>query len=310
MNAPSPSSRRVGLLTCSMATDIDLFALLARSVDEHVADDIRHYVVVPGADLKQFAPYRTAQREIIAQEDIMPVRLRKLPTWLRHFAFLKAGLRRPVYLTPSNAVVRGWMLQQLIKIEMSRRAEEDATMHIDSDVSFFRVLQHEDAFKGDKVRFFKAEGETKNPRHKPWVASSCRFLDVPVPDHHLGHYIENCVLWSSAVTHAMVERIEQVHDRPLHEVIFAADTMSEYYIYGIFADFLAAPDLLAPEDVSFCNSYWPSDESEAVDFDSLRARLQPKHCAMAIQSTHKLDVAERAALYQRAEKEMTRPDSA
>ena len=187
---------------------------------------------------------------------------------------------------------------------MTRRADEQAIMHVDSDVAFFRSFAPTDAFDGDKPRFFRALGQTRNPMHMPWVESSCNFLGASVPDSHAAHYIENCVLWSSDVTRAMVEQIETHQGKPLHEAIFDASTMSEYYLYGIFADLFGQADRLAGEDVSFCNSYWPSNEVDPVDFASLAARVTPKHCAIAVQSTHSLTLEDRSAIYARADAEL------
>ncbi|MFD3191566.1 DUF6492 family protein [Sedimentitalea sp. HM32M-2] len=294
----------LGLLTCSMATDLPLFELLARSVDDHVDPRIMHHVVVPAADLPRFRAFANDRREIVAQEDVLPERLRKLPAWLRHFSFLQAGLRRPIYLRPDRSVVRGWMLQQFLKIEMSRRIEAAAVMHVDSDVAFFRRLAPEDAFAGDRVRFFRVEGKPINPMHDAWVAGSCRFLGISPPARHDVHYIENCVLWSRAVARAMVDRMQEAQGKPLQDILFSAETMSEYYVYGIFADLCPEAAELAAEEVSFCNSYWPSEETGAVDFDALRSHLVPKHCAIAVQSTHDFTLADRARLYETASRTM------
>lgn len=293
---------RLTLLTCSMAADLEIFALLAASVDRHVDPDIRHRVVVPGADVAAFRRFASSRRDIIAQEDVLPVRLWKLPRTLRHLSFLREGFRRPIYLTARREVVRGWMLQQLIKIGMTRDAGTEAVMHVDSDVAFFRSLTHADAFEGDRVRYFRTEGTSHNPMHRAWVEGACRLLGVPPPARHDAHYIENCVLWSRRTLRGMADRIEATAGRPLHEVVFRAGSLSEYYIYGVYADLIARGQGLAEEPVSFCNSYWPGDQAQKVDLAALRDRLQPKHRAIAIQSTHRLSPAERARIYRQAER--------
>ena len=249
------ASSSVALLTCSMARDIGIFELLAASVDAHVDEAVPHRVVVPAADMGAFRRFASPRREIIAQEDVLPVRIWKAPAALRHLAFLRAGFRRPVYIAPGPRVVRGWMLQQFLKIEMARRGEERAIMHVDSDVAFFRRFTAADAFKEVARGSSAPWGRTRNPMHRPWVESSCNFLGIAAPETHAAHYIENCVLWSRDVTRAMVEQIEAHQGKPLHEAIFDASTMSEYYLYGIFADLFGQEDRLAAEEVSFCNSY-------------------------------------------------------
>ena len=108
----------VRILTCSMAKDIEIFALLARSVDDLVAPEIRHDVVVPGADLQAFKRFETAQRQIIAQEDVLPFRTFRVPGAIQR----AVGSRRPIYVDKRLKMVRGWILQQILNIEMSRKA--------------------------------------------------------------------------------------------------------------------------------------------------------------------------------------------
>ena len=294
----------VALLTCSMAADLDLFALLAASVDRHVDPVIRHDVVVPAADLAAFRRFETRQRRIIAQEDVLPERLYRLPPGLRRLASIRQVFRRPLYLSPKGRLVRGWMVQQCLKIGMSCASEETAIIHVDSDVAFFRRFAPEQVFDGPQTRFFRAQGATRNPMHGPWLQAAAEFLGCAVPDGHQEHYIENCVIWDTRVARAMVAQIEAVHGRPLHEVIFAAQTMSEYYLYGLFAAQFPPGTTLAAQDVSLCNSFWPSDETAPVDFDRLRAKSHPQHRALAIQSTHAVTLEERAALYARAAREL------
>lgn len=298
------SEKTVSLLTCSMAADLDIFALLAASVDRHLDSRIRHDVVVPSADIAAFRIFETPNRQIIAQEDVLPVKLLRLPQFLELLAPLKSLFRRPLYLTPKGQLVRGWMVQQCLKIGMARQSTETAIMHVDSDVCFFRHLSPEDAFDGEHTRFFRAEGEIDYPMHNPWLNSAADFLGVSVPTKHQAHYVENCILWDTGVAKAMAAQIEDTHSRPLHEVIFAAKSMSEYYVYGLFAELFPAGEALLSQEFSFCNSYWPSDESAPVNFDELRRKKHPKHFAMAIQSTHRLDLDARQALYERAEQEL------
>lgn len=297
-------SDRVEILTCSTAGDIDLFAPLAASIDRYVDPAVRHRVVVPSVDMKRFAAFASVRREILAQEGVLP-KLWKLPSALGALPSLRGGLHRPVYLTARRQVVRGWMLQQLLKIEMTRRSDAMAIMHVDSDVCFVRPFRAEDAFDEGKVTFFRTEGDTGNPQHQKWVQRACTMLGANVLEGHKAHYVENCVLWSRDVTQTMVERVETVQGRPLADVIFATDSMSEYYLYGLFADFFPDQAPLARQEVSYCNSFWPDNSGVPVPEEYFLNRLKPKHCAIAVQSTHKISLEDRLALYQSLDQAIT-----
>lgn len=281
-----------------MAGDLDIFALLARSIDTYVAEDVPHLVVVPGADVPAFRAFETERRRIIAQEDILPVRVWKLLPAIKAIK----PLRRPLYVAKGRGLrlhsVRGWMLQQLLKIEMSRRAEQRAVMHVDSDVCFIRPAGAEMAFEGGKTRAFRAIGATKNPLHKPWITAASDYLGIPPETESLKHYIENCVIWDSDVARAMVTQIETTLGHPYYQAILAAPTMSEYYLYGIFAETFGHCETLNIADVSVCQSYWPPSEDVPVEAHMLQSGLMDHHRAVAVQSTHALPLAQRKALYE------------
>ncbi|MDX2483197.1 MAG: DUF6492 family protein [Pseudodonghicola sp.] len=300
MNADAPSDGLV-LLTCSMARDIDIFEVLARSVDRHVDQDIRHMVVVPGKDCAAFRRFATDQREIVAQESVLPLRLFALPRQLALLSFLSGALRRPLYLTPRFDLVRGWMIQQILKIEASRRCTSRAVMHVDSDVFFIRRLATTDAFDAEgRTRFFHAPEAGAIAAHRPWVEAAAQCLGIPVPAGFATHYIENCVLWSTDMARQMIAHIEAAHGRPYHEVLLRHGTISEYFIYGLYADLIAQDQGLAAETESYCNSFWPVTADAPFDVDLAIAQMTPKQCAMAVQSTHDFPVAERARSFETA----------
>ncbi|MEX5730223.1 hypothetical protein Ga0609869_003576 [Rhodovulum iodosum] len=291
---------KLALLTCSMARDVELFALLADSVDACVDAQIRHRVVVPGADIATFRRFGSARREIIAQEDVLPMRVVKLPAALKYLAPLAGTFRRPIYLDRRLKLVRGWILQQLLKIEMARTAREAALLHVDSDVFFFRPLQAADAFTRGRPPFFRIDGVPANPAHQTWIDAAARLLGLPPGTPHARHYVENCVPWSSAVARALTDRIEAVHGQPWHRAVLGEPALSEYYLYGLFVDRLQGEAGLAPTDVSFCSSFWPGQEDAPFSLDDQLATLREGQVALAVQSTHPLSPDDRRRIYRTA----------
>lgn len=294
------SRESLTILTCSMARDAALFALLARSVDECAAADIPHKVVVPGRDMDVFRPFANARREIIAQEDVLPFRIYKLPGALKYLAPLAPSFRRPVYVNNRLSAIRGWILQQLLKIEMSRTATQAQVLHVDSDVFFFRPMQAGDTFTNGRPRFFFADGATGNPLHGGWIEAAGRMLGITPDPAQPRHYVENCVPWASEVVRGMTQRISETHGRPWYEVLLGEETLSEYYIYGLYVDHLCGTGTLAPDPMSFCHSYWPDTDDAPMQADAHVGGLDPRHFAMAVQSTHPLSVADRVAMYEKA----------
>ena len=299
MHTLSPTEAGLRLVTCSMRGDLEIFAELARSVDECVAPEIRHTVIVPTADLPAFTPFATPQREIVAQETFLPWRLTKLPSALKHLSGLIPSLRRPIYLAPGFRPVRGWIIQQLLKIEVTLRAQEAAIMHVDSDVMFYRALAAHQAIIDGKPCFFSVSGIPRNDTSIAWTRNSAALLGIDPPDGFDKIYVENCILWSPAVVRRMVDRIEETHAKRYYDALIGTDTMSEYHIYGMYLDLIEGTEAVTPIDQSFCNSLWPGD-APAEYLDLLAGKADPRHHAIAIQSTEPMTAQDRRALLEQA----------
>lgn len=285
------------LLTCSMARDLDIFGVLARSVDAFAAPDVRHVVIVPRRDLATFQVHAGPRRIILAQEEILPMRLWQLPKSLGKLAFLHEALRRPLYVTARGKVMRGWMIQQILKIEFARRSPCPRVVHVDSDVFFVRPFGAADVQRDGKTLFFRVDQERLDAAHRVWGEAAAYCLGQTLPEAWSSHYIENCVPWDRDTATAMVDRIETVHGRPYHDVLLTCPTISEYFIYGLFADLRHNAPGLAPGDISLCNSFWPAAPDVPFHLEAQLAKMNPWHKALAVQSTHHFQPAARAEAY-------------
>lgn len=292
------AEKSVVLVTCSMARDRDLFDLLARTVDDLVDPAIRHVVVVPGKDLGAFAPYANARRTILAQEAVLPFRTFKFPAFPRLARILKP-LRRPIYVDRRLRMIRGWILQQAIKIEMGMAAGADVVVHVDSDVFFIRPMGPGNVIRDGKAPFFRATGATGNPHHLSWVHAAERMLGLPLSADYGSHYIENCVPWHRDAVRAMTQQMEAAHGRAWHDVLLDEKALSEYYIYGLFLDRLRGTEGFYTDKADLCRSYWHEDDG-ALDEDWLFGGLEAHHYALSVQSTNSLSAQQRDALSRKA----------
>lgn len=284
------------LLTCTMAVDLDLFALLADSIDRHVAEEIRHMVVVPGAQISMFRRFASPRREIVAQEDILPFRTWKAPGAFRHLSFLADGFRRPLYVTSGLRPVRGWMLQQALKIEASRGASEAAVIHCDSDMAFVRALTLDDVMPDGLPHFFSTPVTGLSSEHRRWAEQAAQLVGADLPADFRKTYIENAIVWSSDEARAMARRIEERTGKPMHDVLIREASISEYYLYGVHVEHVAGPGTVTPRAFPICHTFW-SGVPRGDEVARVAAGLKPDHVAVALQSTRSLPLADRAALY-------------
>lgn len=284
------------MLTCSMVRDLDLFALLADSVDRHVDERVRHVVIVPGQQTGAFRHFESVRRTVVAQEDVLPFAIWKTPDTLEHLAFLNTGFRRPIYFDRRLRAVRGWMLQQLVKLQFSRQASETAVMHCDSDMAFVRAMPLMHAFPTGKPLFFRVHPKKLVGDHLRWLETAASLVGADLPAGYVRNYVENGIVWGTAQARAMAERIETVNSMPLHEVLLAQSTISEYYLYGLFLELVDGTESVSPVDFPICRSLWNLKDGETIKIDEVASRMRPLHTAVAIQSTVNFPLESRAAL--------------
>ena len=133
--SPSGGGRRaappsVAFVTVSYGPDRDRCRLLCRSLDALGPPKSGHLIIVDRADLAQFSELETGSRRIIATEDVLPSRVWRLEA-------RRVGLRSNVFLHLGKPV-RGWLVQQLVKLAACRDVAADIIVHADSDVALVR----------------------------------------------------------------------------------------------------------------------------------------------------------------------------
>ena len=73
------SNDRIAIITPSYGPDFERCRLLARSVERHVAEPTRHFVLVERRDWKRFQSISGPRTEIVPVEEIVPSWLHRLP---------------------------------------------------------------------------------------------------------------------------------------------------------------------------------------------------------------------------------------
>lgn len=282
------------VITCSMRRDEELFGILAESADRHLDPTIRHMVIVPAQDVQVFRKYAGPTRDIVAQEDVLPFRIRRLPV-LQKFSRVVPSLRRPLYLGPSGRLLRGWIIQQVLKIEAARQSRAASVLHVDSDVFFFRNLRPETLVADGKPRLFVADGGGI-AEHARWRETAGRLLGVAPSG--TSHFIENCIVWSPEVVRSMVDRIAAQRQGDWWLALIEVESVSEYFVYGTYCETVERFARVTPIGRSLCHSLWHVAGDLRDLPDPAGFHLAEDQCALAIQSTHPLPLAARRALFE------------
>jgi hypothetical protein len=249
------------VITPSFGPDYDLCEELNRSLLAQTDDPVRHQIIVPRRDLELFGRLACPRTEICCESDVLPAGFVRTP--LVNFTI---NLRRP--LPP----VRGWILQQIIKLSAAARADADVVLLVDSDIAFIRPFTPESFVRGGVVRFYRKPKEIDDrlPRYTRWHRGARALLGLPEGAPPYTDYVSSLLAWDPSVVRRLLVRVEQVTGRRWTDAISAQLHFSEWTLYGVFVDeVLGAPINSYASDTSRCHALWdriPLDERTVVEF--------------------------------------------
>lgn len=252
----------LAVLTPSYGPDLELCRDLNRSVLEWTPADVVHHLVVPARDRELFAGLRGPRTEVWTVEEFVPRRMVPVPR-----ANMWVNVRRPY------PPVRGWVMQQLVKLRASLELGADVLVLADSDVVLMRPVTA-DTFRQDgRVRFYRRRGavDEQLPRHLLWHDVACRLLGLPsAASPPLPDYISAFNVWERRLVLALRDRIERVNGGAWLDVIGAQLHVSEFILYGVFVEaVLGTTANVSETDSMLCHSYWnptPLSASSAGEF--------------------------------------------
>ncbi|MET0368841.1 MAG: DUF6492 family protein, partial [Methylobacterium sp.] len=209
----------------------------------------------------------------------LPGWLRKLPLpgpeWRRRLRLP----RRNVYVSFKGRPVRGWIAQQIMKLNAAAGAATDTVLHLDSDTAFVRPLPAGALAQDGLLRLARFPGAADDAMHAPWHRAASTLLGLPPTDYHGADYIDQFVTWRRANVRGLLERIGAVTGRDPIEALAATSDFSEYILYGVYCEHvlgLTASGHAGAEE-SLCETVW----SEGGGIPEVR----PGRYGLGIQST-------------------------
>lgn len=265
-------TRGLTVVTPSYGPDLDLFANLHRSFLEHVDTPIRHVVVVPTRDLQAFSRFNGPRCDVVAVTDVLPRRILSSP--IGNY-WVNARLPWPP--------LRGWIVQQLIKLATPDFVNTDAVLLADSDVQFVSRVGTSTFAPNGVVSFLRIPGavDRQLPRHVTWHSASRHLLglepegSLPLPDH-----ISALTPWDSRIVRSLRDRIEDATGRHWVDSVGRQIHFSEFILYGVFVDEVTRGKHSAATADSRCHSYW---DPVPLDSEGIRAFLnQAKDSDVAV----------------------------
>jgi hypothetical protein len=260
---------RLAVITPTWRPDATLFADLHASVLEHTPDDTVHHVIVPAAHRSVFARYAGPRCRIWTHPELLPRRYVRFPpgVWL--------NWRRPW------PPVRGWIMQQAAKIAAAAVVDADVVLIADSDAVLVRPVDVDRLMVDGQPYLYRADDAVHAgmERHVLWHHAARDLLGLsepaglPLPD-----YVTPIGIWDPSVVRAMQRRLTEVSGRHWLDALTARLHVSEFVIYGVFAETTGTP----PTDPALCLNYYrrtPLDREAALAFAD---RLGPTTVGMMI----------------------------
>jgi Family of unknown function (DUF6492) len=270
----------VAFVTPSYRLDRDRCALLSRSL-EACAPDAEHWIVVDRGDLPLFRSLQSARTNVVAKEEV-------LPRWVRRIDTLRIGLRSNVWLQAHGRPIRGWLLQQLIKLAVAEELTADVLVHADSDVVLVRPFSISSVIDGDdQVRLYELPDEIDEtlPDHILWHRSAEKLLGIEHAESPMPDFISSLVPWKRENAVALLEHIERTTGRHWLPALAAASDVSEYTLYGRFAqDVLgeSAGQFVSPTPL--CHDYYKRVPLAVPELEALLDRVGEEEVAVSLTS--------------------------
>lgn len=289
----------LAILTPSYRPDFEGFDRLHRSVLRHTGQDVMHHVIVPGLDAGLYRSIDSPRLRVWTYQDVIPrgliatdrtaARMSRVPGLPSSLNCAALSWRRPW------KPVRGWVLQQIVKMGMAHHLDDEVFVNIDSDVVLVRPLRAESFVRDGAVRLYTDEDAVSPSmkRHYRWARAAHELLGLPwqdrgsYPDHVAG-----VVSWDSRLLRECLARVERVAGQPWAAAVAAHLHFSEDILYGTYVrHFGSERDRSHQRDTTRCHSHWSPTPMGPAEAEQFITGFGEEHLAVHIQSTSATDDA-------------------
>lgn len=271
----SKSAKSMVIVTPSYRPDYELCRDLNASVMKFCSPEIEHHILVPASDLKLFSSMANHRTKVLSVDQLLPKNVIKVP-----YANLWINLFNPFL------PLRGWIVQQLVKLGYVATLDTDLALLIDSDIVFIDEVTVDSYAPGGQAPLFRrANGVTQDmQRHVIWHRVSHELLGLPEPDAgSLPDYITCPCLWETKLVASLLERVSQVSKQHWTTAIGKNLHFSEMMLYGIYAENVAHSGAdLRTTNSSQVHNYWDEVPLDEAGMSRFLNEVTDEHLAVMI----------------------------
>jgi len=224
-------------ITPSYAPDFQRCKLLCWSIKQFIYSPIKHYIIVDKDDLNLFQQLADSNTIILSKEEVLPSWIKRAP--LVNFSNKNIWLNLRGYRS-GNWFLRGWLIQQIVKLAAAQYVKEDVLVFIDSDVAFIDYFNTSAFADGGKVRLFRVDHSTDIDGEIgiKWRETAKELLGLPTETTCYDFYVSQVVTWRRNNLIKLYRHIEEIYGRDWLEIISEVKDLSEYVLYGIFSSYV------------------------------------------------------------------------
>lgn len=283
----------LAIVSTSHRPDFPSFARLHASVLDHTDPSTPHIVAVPGIDVPLFESIGSSRLRVVSEQETLPrrfvpaTRLARIPGIPRGFRIAAVNSTRPW------PPIRGWILQQMVKLAVVSQLEVDVALIIDSDVLLVRSVDEAVFRRHDGiVRLYRLPGgiTPDMTRHVTQREKALRLLGLSAGEEESPDYIAGIVSWDPGLVRQMLGRLEETMERRWQDCVGQSLDFSEFITYGTYVMLLADPRRRAfLGDRSLSHSHWGPTP---LTMDAARrfvGTLAPDDLAIHVQSNTSTD---------------------
>ena len=251
------------IITPSYVKDFERCKLLVETKRKFLKENVVQYIVIDKSDTNLFKQLESSDTKLLVKQKILPWWIKKLPFLINN---------KTVWFSLKGKLLRGWIIQQMIKLGIAEHVQEDILVYMDSDEFFVKETSFDELFlKDGKIRLFRGN-EGCGLR---WAKTVAEILSLDVSDCRRYSFVGHPVTWSRAKVLDLLRFIEKKHKADWHSVISKYWNFSEYQLYGCYTVFAEKSDeslYTTPVDYSHQLAWKngvcpdPLSEQECIEF--------------------------------------------
>jgi len=244
-----------------------------------------HYIIVDRPHFDMFKHLQSQRRHVLVTEDVLPGNMRLL----FHMPFVGG---RSLWWSKSAGLSIGWHLQQMVKIGIASKLNEDGLAYCDSDTFFLKPFDVASLTRDNKFRLYRnlVASEPSLAPNPSYTRAALEMLGLPLEGKYHA-YVDNFVTWRRKSVLELQEHLGRKYNGEWRRAFRNRIKVSEYNLYGLYVD-----NLVIEETDHFrtsqlhCKTKWHRESMTEEQIQRFCEALEPQQVMVGIQSFAGVDV--------------------